>query len=931
MKKFLSVFLSLLTVLTVFAAFSFESALAETVITNVNPVITCDAGEKIALSGYTVIFDGDTAATKVDKWQLDGKTVTEFTPSAKGVTKLTAVAGGKQKTIYVVAKNKTDDEYVLYETDFSEFSTLQDMKNAGWKFLNADSYYSISGGILKIGSQSHDYIRAILPEWLGDFGQYAITTDIKMTEAKDSGRWFGVVYRIQNANGNYYPYYHMCIRCNTTSNNGIEFAERTTSNSWNVATTTAGEVGDMKNGFHTVKVEAFDTVVKYSMDDTQLLYVTNSVIGASTKVYTKGQLGITMNYGVTAVDNIKVCVQKTTPERYSAPTNLTNNEHQQISFRNPIAIVDTVASASEVEKSMGNAYIEVNGKDMNDFLKKCVDENVLPNFYCKTNADVDKVISATLKTSTKDLSVISPSASVLAYAKSKKPQARTGLEINLTKDTLSSEEANEYRLAIRKAPATFCVISSEHATHQVVAELQELAVAVWVKVEADKGEDFIVESAKALNCGANGVICYDAKALADVMNTYYASTAMTRVPMVIGHRGNPTQAMENSMSSYKKAYENGADVFEIDVYITKDKEIVIMHDNTITRTTNYTGSTTIANMTLAEIQSYYLLNLNGTVSTEKVPTVRELCEYFFDKDIRIFVEFKSGTNETIKKTLDIFKEFNMEDRIDVISFGTDALTYTQQQIPGMSTGYLCSGGSVASVEDAINTFYSYWTTANSVKSSVNPNATNFSFIQVGTDRGVTIWPWTFTSSTNNNAFLSGCDGITTNDCQWFKNMYKYVVASKDSENLEIGDTSKTTVKGEIFQRQIKDVAPSRVVVLKGGEHITVSGASVKGKSAGEAVVMYEYKTKTYGGTEYTLYTQPVTINVVDSSEKTGDIDGNGKVESKDYLLLKRYCLRTLELTDNQLRRGDIDKNNKVDAKDYGLLKRACLGTYTIAD
>lgn len=63
----------------------------------------------------------------------------------------------------------------------------------------------------------------------------------------------------------------------------------------------------------------------------------------------------------------------------------------------------------------------------------------------------------------------------------------------------------------------------------------------------------------------------------------------------------------------------------------------------------------------------------------------------------------------------------------------------------------------------------------------------------------------------------------------------------------------------------------------------------------------------------------------------GDIDGNGKVESKDYIMLKRYVLNTFSLDEKALLRADVDNNGKVVSKDYIILKRAVLGTFTIED
>lgn len=65
--------------------------------------------------------------------------------------------------------------------------------------------------------------------------------------------------------------------------------------------------------------------------------------------------------------------------------------------------------------------------------------------------------------------------------------------------------------------------------------------------------------------------------------------------------------------------------------------------------------------------------------------------------------------------------------------------------------------------------------------------------------------------------------------------------------------------------------------------------------------------------------------------KIGDVDCNGRVETTDYMLLKRYILGSFKLTESGLALADIDRNGKVEATDYMLLKRAILGTYVIAD
>jgi len=59
----------------------------------------------------------------------------------------------------------------------------------------------------------------------------------------------------------------------------------------------------------------------------------------------------------------------------------------------------------------------------------------------------------------------------------------------------------------------------------------------------------------------------------------------------------------------------------------------------------------------------------------------------------------------------------------------------------------------------------------------------------------------------------------------------------------------------------------------------------------------------------------------------GDVDGNGKVESKDFMMLKRYVLGTFSLAEDAIARSDLDGNGTVVAKDYMMLKRYILGTW----
>lgn len=104
--------------------------------------------------------------------------------------------------------------------------------------------------------------------------------------------------------------------------------------------------------------------------------------------------------------------------------------------------------------------------------------------------------------------------------------------------------------------------------------------------------------------------------------------------IVFAHRGLPVKFAENSLQGFKYAVEHGAEGVEFDVHLTKDKVPVVMHDETLDRTTNGTGY--IKDYTLNEIRKFHLEN------GEPVPLLSELFEILQDKDLYINLEFKTN-------------------------------------------------------------------------------------------------------------------------------------------------------------------------------------------------------------------------------------------------------------------------------------------------
>lgn len=857
-KRLFALLMTLVMLCATVAAIPVTAA-SKTKVANNNPYILATVGKEIVLSDYEIDFGGTVSSSC--EFKNGDEVITKFTAKEAGVTPLTVSASGKTRTVYVVAKNSSDKEYVLYSKDLTKVESISDLKSEGYTINTAESNYKFSSDGMTIGNLGSDYVRITLPQWLADFGDYSVSAEFKMLSTTDTGRWCSIVYRGQSTggtDGNRYPYMHMCMRENTTSTNGIEYAERTAGNAWNVITTMSHTISSLKNAYHTANVTCKGQTVQYNMDGEQLMY-----IDTLSTTYQKGYVGFTVNYATVSVKNFKVVLQTEEIEKAAVQLKLASPDHDNGNVQNPIANIQKVGKISKVDKLIssknhpGNVIIDIAGEnvstsDIADAIKKLVENDIIPGFEIKSETEAKNVAQALKDSGKNDAFIVSSDAAALKAGRSANKMLRSVLKLGDIGEGLTSTQVHQLRVKVRSSGSTSCIIDVDDADKSLVSELQELAVAVWV----DTDEDDIVDAARAITSGANGIVSSDASTISGYLKSLFADNTMTRTPSVIAHRGASALETENSMKAFKTSYERGADVFEIDVDITSDGEIIIMHDNTINRTTNYTGTKTINQMTLDEIRQYKLKN------GEDVPTFKELCEYFKDKDIRIFIEIKGSNGKTVAAVAKLLKQYGMEDRVDFISFGTSFLNQIQSNMTGMSTGYLMNAnGTSNNMDDAINNLYTTMKSALLYNSTININYGTVSkyFNIAATDRGITVWPWTFATASNQNAWNMYTDGITTNNCEWFENMAKNV--SADDIDLNNGDTAELEISVTTYGRKTSNASPTTVKVIDGNDVVKVDGTKITALKDGTATVIMSYSTKTKGNSAYVLYTQPIEITV----------------------------------------------------------------------
>ena len=164
-----------------------------------------------------------------------------------------------------------------------------------------------------------------------------------------------------------------------------------------------------------------------------------------------------------------------------------------------------------------------------------------------------------------------------------------------------------------------------------------------------------------------------------------AAAATGCVPPPIAHRGDSARAPENTLPAIRKATALGVRRVEIDVRFTLGDVPVLMHDETVDRTTNGTGQVT--SLTLAQVRSldagrWFSRAYRGT----RVPTLYQALRLAKERGVRVMVEVKTvPTPAQMTQLVDRVRWLGMADRITMSSFLEQAITDIRAAAPDLRT------------------------------------------------------------------------------------------------------------------------------------------------------------------------------------------------------------------------------------------------------
>jgi glycerophosphoryl diester phosphodiesterase len=164
--------------------------------------------------------------------------------------------------------------------------------------------------------------------------------------------------------------------------------------------------------------------------------------------------------------------------------------------------------------------------------------------------------------------------------------------------------------------------------------------------------------------------------------------------MAIAHRGASSYAPENTIAAFDLALAMGVRHIELDVHATRDGEIVVIHDDTVDRTTDGTGPVaahTRAALKALDAGAWFADRFSG----ERIPTFDEVLDRYKER-AHIHVEIKGRSAGLTERTVDLVRRHGMADSITVTSFQRIRLEETRAYAPELPTGWL-----VAEVDDAV--------------------------------------------------------------------------------------------------------------------------------------------------------------------------------------------------------------------------------------
>lgn len=230
-------------------------------------------------------------------------------------------------------------------------------------------------------------------------------------------------------------------------------------------------------------------------------------------------------------------------------------------------------------------------------------------------------------------------------------------------------------------------------------------------------------------------------------------------PLVIAHRGASSLAPENTMAAVNAALRLGVDVVEVDVHRSSDGQLVVIHDDTVDRTTNGQGA--VNRLTLAEIKALDAGSwFESSFENERIPTLREVMETVRNK-ATLLIELKGKRTEV--RTAELVQELGMADQVIIQSFDFRQIQKVKEKAPEIPTVFLVRTPEHNSEPKRAASWMA--NTADYVGAdgiAVRHTSYTSELAKLASERGLDLYVWTVNEKSQFRRFIkAGVQGIIT--------------------------------------------------------------------------------------------------------------------------------------------------------------------------
>ncbi|MBU6173034.1 MAG: hypothetical protein KGQ60_04485 [Planctomycetes bacterium] len=207
------------------------------------------------------------------------------------------------------------------------------------------------------------------------------------------------------------------------------------------------------------------------------------------------------------------------------------------------------------------------------------------------------------------------------------------------------------------------------------------------------------------------------------------------VQEIIAHRGSSADRPENTMASAQRAIEVGATVIEIDLRTTLDGHLVILHDASVTRTTDGTGE--VGNMTLEQIRKLDAgMKFEKRFAGERIPTFEEMLQLAKSSKIKLLLDLKESGREYNLKIAALIQHHNLREQIILGVRSEEQAKELRKELPNcIQLGFIPTPDRIESFREAGVDMIRLWSQWLTDKSLVNRVRQCGAKLQINLGRG----------------------------------------------------------------------------------------------------------------------------------------------------------------------------------------------------